>query len=233
MKKLSILTAALLLAGSVTHAQFYVQGGANFANISTSNNGETQDNNTLTTFNVGVMSRFGLTKVFDIEAGLLLQGRGAKSETYFTSSNTDNYVKAKFNPYYIELPVNAVVKFPLSLSGKRNVFVHAGPYIAMGIGGKSKVESKILGTTSTSTETIKFNNDDPTTSGQEDAAYDRLKRFDFGANVGAGLDLGMLMFKVNYGIGFSKINSTETNNSDNDKNKYRTFSVSVGIPLGR
>ena len=31
----------------------------------------------------------------------------------------------------------------------------------------------------------------------------------------------------------AKINSTESNNNANDKNKYRTLSFSVGIPLGK
>lgn len=233
MKRLTILVIALIGSAITASAQFYIQGGLNLANISTGNNGETQDNKTLATFNVGAMGRFGISKVFDIEAGLLFTGKGAKSETYFTNATDDNYVKAKFNPYYIELPVNAVVKFPLSTSGNTNLFVYGGPYAAIGIAGKSKVESKIFGTTATSTEDIKFSNDDPTTDGQEGAGYDKLKRFDYGANIGAGLDLGTLMFKVNYGLGFAKINSTQTDNSENDKNKYRTLSISVGIPLSR
>jgi hypothetical protein len=232
MKRLTMVMAVLLGSTVAVNAQtFYLQGGLNLANISKGDNGETQDNNTLATFNVGGMGRFGISKVFDIEAGLLFTGRGAKSETYFTNATDDNYVKAKFNPYYIELPVNAVVKFPLS--GRSNIFIYGGPYAAIGITGKSKVESRILGTTSTSTEDIKFSSDDPTTGEQEGAGYDRLKRFDYGANIGAGLDFGSLLLKVNYGLGFAKINSTETNNSENDKNKYRTLSISLGIPLSR
>ena len=233
MKKLSFLAAAFLLSITVANAQMYVQGGLNLANITKNNAGETSDNNSLATFNAGFLARFGISKVFDLESGLLFTGRGAKSNTYFGSTTDDNYVKAKFNPYYIELPLNAVVKFPLSEKSKSNIFVHAGPYIAMGVAGKSKVETRIGGITSTSSDDIKFNNDDPTTSGQEDAAYNKLKRFDFGANFGGGIDLGSVIFKVNYGLGLSKINSTDDNNSSNDKNKYRTLSISVGIPLGR
>ena len=71
-----------------------------------------------------------------------------------------------------------------------NIFLNAGPYAAMGIAGKSKTESKILGITSTSSNNIKFSNDDPFTSQQDDAAYNKIKRFDFGLNFGGGLDLG-------------------------------------------
>ena len=40
------------------------------------------------------------------------------------------------------------------------------------------------------------------------------------------------LLKANYGFGLTKINSTEGNNSADDKNKYRTLSFLVGIPLG-
>ena len=230
MKK---LLALALCAGIFTTAksQVYVQGGVNFANISNSNSGTVEDNNMLTTFNAGVLGRFGLSSIIDLESGLLLSGQGAKTETYFTDDRDNNYVKAKFNPLYLQVPVNLVIKFPLN--DKAGIFLHAGPYAAMGIAGNSKVDSKILGVTSSSTDKIEFNNDDPTTDEQEGAAYNRIKRFDFGLNVGGGIDLGKILLKANYGMGFAKIRSTETNNSDNDKNKYRTLSVSVGIPLSR
>jgi len=234
MKKLLILLVVATAGITTANAQFvYVQGGLNLANISKSEDGQTEDNNMNPTFNAGAMVRFGLSKMFDLETGLLFTGRGSKSETYFTNNTNDNYVKTKFTPYYIELPLNAVVKLPLSQTGKSNVFFHAGPYVAIGVGGKSKTETKIFGTTTNSSSDIKFNDDDPTTSQQEDAAYDRLKRFDAGANFGGGIDIGPVIFKVNYGLGLVKINSKQEDNSENEKNKYRTLSFSVGIPLGR
>jgi len=48
-----------------------------------------------------------------------------------------------------------------------------------------------------------------------------------------GFEFSKIILKANYGFGLTKINSTESNNSANDKNKYRTVSLSVGIPLGR
>lgn len=230
MKK---LLALAIFAGFFTtvKSQVYVQGGANFANISSSNSGSTQNNNMLTTFNAGIMARSNSTELIALEAGLLLSGKGAKSNTYLTSSSGDNYIKTTFNPLYLELPVNFVLRLPLQ--SRNNIFLNAGPYVAMGIAGKSKIETKFLGVTSNSTSDIKFNDDDPSTSQQEDASYDKLKRFDYGVNVGAGFDLGKVIIKANYGIGMAKINSTETDNSSNNKNKYRTISVSLGIPLGR
>lgn len=230
MKK---LLALAVFAGFFTtvKSQVYVQGGVNFANISTSKSGATQNSNMLTTFNAGIMARSNSTEPIALEAGLLLSGKGAKSNTYLTSSSDDNYVKTTFNPLYLELPVNFILRLPLE--SKNNIFINAGPYVAMGIAGKSKMETKILGTVTRSSSDIEFNNDDPSTTQQEDASYNKLKRFDYGINVGAGFDIGKVIIKANYGLGMAKINSTETDNSSNNKNKYRTVSVSLGIPLGR
>lgn len=224
-----ILSAAAFVSISILHAQkTYIQAGVNLANITQNSSGDTEDNNTLTTFNAGFMTRLGISKTFDVETGLLLTGKGAKAETYFNGGN--DYVKSKFNPLYVELPVNAVVSIPLQKQS--SLFFTAGPYIAVGVAGKSKLETKsVLGITESERD-IKFSNDNPFTSEQEDAAYDKLKRFDYGANVGAGIDVGKLLLKANYGFGLTKINSTEGNNSADDKNKYRTLSFSVGIPLG-
>ncbi|HUS01442.1 MAG TPA: porin family protein [Chitinophagaceae bacterium] len=231
MKKIFITAFSLGMLMNAK-AQLYIQGGVNFANITKTSTGQTEDNNILTTFNAGILGRFGLSKVIDLESGLLFTGRGSKAETYFTSgSTTDNYVKTKFNPYYIEVPLNLVVRVPVK--GTQGLFFHAGPYAAIGITGKSTSDSKFGVLSGHSEQDIKFANDDPFTSQQDDASYYKLKRFDFGANVGGGFDLGKLLLKVNYGYGFTKINSTESNNSADDKNKYRTLSFSVGVPLGK
>lgn len=230
MKKL-IAIAIFLSFSTMGFSQMYVQGGVNLANITKNSSGNTSDKNMLTTFNVGVLGRFAITPMMSFETGLILDGRGSKSDTYFTSATDDNYVKAKFNPLYLEVPANLVVKMPFGNMNNQNFFIYAGPYVAMGIGGKSKVDTKFLGVTSSSSSTIKFNDDDPSTSTQEDASYNKLKRFDFGVNLGAGINLGRVMLKANYGLGLTKINSKQTNNNNND-NKYRTVSISLGIPIG-
>ncbi len=230
MKKvLSLLLITTAFAGAA-HAQlFYAQGGLNLANITSTGSGDTEDNAMLTTFNTGLMGRFGLSKIVDLESGILLTGKGSKAETYFNGGS--DYIKAKFNPLYVEVPLNLVVNIPTQ--GNTGFFVHAGPYAAIGVGGKSKLNSKFGPLTSTSERDIEFSDDDPFTSAQEDAAYDKLKRFDFGLNFGAGIDLDKIILKANYGLGLTKIGSTESNNTADDKNKYRILSISVGIPLGR
>jgi hypothetical protein len=228
MKKV-FLAVILIAAAFSIKAQVYVEGGLNLANISKTNNGQTENNNILPTFNVGLMGRVSLAPMFSLESGLLFTGQGSKAETYF-NGGTD-YIKSRFNPLYIQVPLNAVVKIPLQK--KSSIFFDAGPYVALGVAGKSTRESKIGALYSTSESNIEFNNDDPFTSQQEDAGYNKLKRFDYGINFGGGFQFQHVILKANYGLGLAKINSTEGDNTVNDKNKYRTLSFSLGIPFGK
>ena len=71
MKKL--LSVVMLCGIFITaKCQVYVQGGLNLANITKTNSGQTQDNNLLTTFNAGILGRFGLSKPIDLEVEFCL-----------------------------------------------------------------------------------------------------------------------------------------------------------------
>ena len=56
---------------------------------------------------------------------------------------------------------------------------------------------------------------------------------DYGLNAGAGIDFEFVILKLNYGLGLARINSTKETTPVRIKNKYRTISLSVGIPLSR
>lgn len=237
-KVLSLFTIGVVISGTLIAQQsstkvnpggIYLRGGYNAANISVTKDGGTNDAKTLSTFHIGATADIPLAPILSFQTGLLLNGKGSKSTYYADGSNhSDNYVKSTFNPLYLELPANLVLKFPVGTGAR--LYVGAGPYAAAGIGGKSKVESSFAGVKTSSSENIQFNDDNPLTGGQEEARYDRLKRFDFGINALAGVEINRFMVGVNYGLGLTKINSTQTNNTT-DNNKYRTLSVGVGVKL--
>lgn len=225
-----MLTNGLIAQTFMTNAGgLYVKGGVNLANISTHSNGTVDEGKTLTSFHVGLVGDVPLSSFVSFQPGLLLTGKGSKAEIYLDEDNRDdNFFKLKTNPLYIEVPANLVFKLPTA-TGTR-FFVGAGPYVAMGIGGKTKGERKILGVTSSYEQDIEFNNDDPFTSGQEDASVNKLRRFDMGVNGLAGVEMGKLLLGINYGHGLSKIGSSENSNED-DKNKHRLWSISLGFKL--
>ena len=132
MKNLALVLVLTTTVALSSKAQVYVQGGLNLANITKTSDGQTSDNNILPSFNVGILGRFGISSTFDLESGLLLTGHGSKAESYFNGGA--DYVKSKFNPIYLQVPLNAVVKIPLEKES--NIFFHAGPYVATGKGGK-------------------------------------------------------------------------------------------------
>ncbi len=222
-------TTTGISANKSNNVGVYLRGGYNLSNISTGKDGSVTDSKALSTFHAGATVDIPVASMLSIQTGLLLNGQGAKTNWYLNNDDkSDNYVKTTFNPLYLQIPANLVVKLPVSQS--TNFIFGAGPYAQMGVGGKSKVESSTLGVKTSSSDDIKFDNDDPTTADEEGAKYDRLKRFDIGMNALAGFEIDRFMITANYGLGFSDIHSTQ-NSSDNDKNKFRTFSVGVGFRL--
>ncbi|MDB5230967.1 MAG: PorT family protein [Chitinophagaceae bacterium] len=238
MKKLIFLLGAFGMAAfvnaqtgihrSANPGGAYLKGGLNLANISVNNNGTVDNANMLTSFHIGIAGDISLGDVLSFQPGLLVTGKGSKTEIYLNSNQSDNYYKLKTNPIYLEVPANLVFKVPMS--GDTRFFFGAGPYAAVGIGGKTTGERKVAGLTTTYSQDIQFNNDDPFTAGQEDASVNKLRRFDYGLNALAGFEAGKFLIGVNYGYGLAKIGSAQNNNSD-DTNKHRVWSLSLGLKL--
>lgn len=210
------------VAPSSNKGGLILKGGVNLANITISDNGSVNDAKQLTSFHLGALVDLPLSDGLSLQPGLFYTGKGSKTQRGQTTTN--NYFRATTNPRYVELPVNIVGKIPLTQT--LNFFVGAGPYAAMGVGGKNKVEKIGVQTE----KDIVFSNDDPTTSQEENAGFGKMKRFDYGFNVLTGVDFGKFSLGANYGYGLAKLTSGTTNNA-NDKNKNRVLSFSLGIKL--
>ncbi|MFD2921051.1 porin family protein [Terrimonas rubra] len=224
MKKLHFAFMALvcILAVQVAQAQkssVILKGGVNLANISNSENGDVSDARMLTSWHAGGVIDLAILDVLSIQPGLLYTSKGIKTERNLPLLGTTT---TTFNPQYIELPLNLVFKAPISETSR--FFAGAGPYAAMGVAGKYKVKSDL----GSREYDIEFNDDDPLTQEQEDAGAYKVRKFDYGVNILAGLELDRFVISANYGLGLAKIYAADDNN-DNDKNKHRVFSVSVGI----
>ena len=224
MKKLQFAFMALLciLVVQVAQAQkssVILKGGVNLANISNSENGDVDDARMLTSWQAGGVIDIALLDVLSIQPGIFYTSKGIKTERNLPLLGTTT---TTFNPQYIELPLNLVFKAPISETS--NFFAGAGPYAAMGVAGKYKVKSDL----GTNEYDIEFNDDDPLTEEQEDTRAYKVRKFDYGVNVLAGLELDRFVISANYGLGLAKIYAAD-DNTDNDKSKHRVLSFTVGI----
>ncbi len=203
-----------------------LRGGINFANVTINNDGGIDDAKTLTSFQVGIIGDLELARCFAIQPGLIFTGKGTKTQS--GTEGSANWYRATSNPYYLEIPVNFVLKTP---TGPVKFFGGAGPYLGIGIAGKNKTKGAILGTNFSSEKNIEFSNDDPTTLNQEEGSgFGIMKRFDYGLNGLVGLELDKAVISVNYGLGLAKLQSGSNSGSDNN-NKHRVLSVTLGIRL--
>lgn len=125
MKKL-LLTVVLglcTLAG-FSQAKFDVHAGMSMANITNS------EADLKIGYSVGVGMDYAITDMWAFQAGLNFTSKGCKDSA--------EGLKAKLNPVYLDIPLLAAIKLPIS---EGNTFViNAGPYVGVGLGGKMTIE---------------------------------------------------------------------------------------------
>jgi hypothetical protein len=220
------LTLIVITANAQKRSSAILRGGINVANVTITNDGDIDEANSLTSFQVGIIGDFRIIPAIYIQPGIIFTGKGSETQSGNTSDPT--FYRAESNPYYIEIPVNLVFKTP---TGPVKFFGGAGPYLAIGVAGKNTVDGKFLGTSFHSENDIEWSDDDPSTLDYEEGSgYGILKRFDYGLNGLAGIEFKKAVIGVHYGLGLAKLQSG-SNSSADDKNKHRVFSVTLGIRL--
>lgn len=125
MKKL-LLTVVLglcTLAG-FSQAKFDVHAGMSMANITNS------EADLKIGYSVGVGMDYAITDMWAFQTGLNFTSKGCKDSA--------EGLKAKLNPVYLDIPLLAAIKLPIS---EGNTFIiNAGPYVGVGLGGKMTIE---------------------------------------------------------------------------------------------
>jgi hypothetical protein len=230
MKKLlmcSAFVSLIIINAQAQKSSAVLKAGVNLANVSITDKGGIDDAKMLASFQVGVIGDLNITSFLAIQPGLIFTGKGAKTQS--GEQGDANFYRATSNPYYLELPVNLVLKTP---TGPTKFFVGAGPYIAMGIAGKNKVDGAVLGTSFHSEKKIEWSNDDPTTLDYEEGAgFGIMKRFDYGLNGLVGIETDKLVISANYGLGLAKLQSGSGGEGEDNKNKHRVLSFTLGFRL--
>jgi hypothetical protein len=223
--KTKLLVIVVLFFTSFSIQAQILKGGVNLANVSISDDGAIDEAKMLTSFQVGLGLNLKVLPFIFFQPAILFTGKGSKTQSGETTDAT--YFRATSNPFYIEVPANFVFKTP----GPIRFFAGAGPYIAIGVAGKNKVDGKILGSTFHSEKDIEWSDDDPATLDYEEGAgFGIMKRFDYGLNGTAGIETKNIVLAVNYGHGLAKLQSG-SGAGDDDNNKHRVLIFTVGIKL--
>jgi hypothetical protein len=202
----------------------YIKGGLNLANVTTTSDGAVNSAKTRGSFNVGLLGDIPLASVLSLQVGAEFTGKGSRAQ-YNSSLYTGTYT---FRPYYIEVPVDLVVKLPVG--PQMAILVGAGGYGAVGVAGNYQTDVVSGAGSSTSSQSIKWTNSNDVTTGNENGSgAGVLRRYDFGLNFLAGLEVGPVQMTAGYDMGLTKLSSTADNNDDNDKN--RVWSLNLAFRL--
>jgi hypothetical protein len=202
----------------------YIKGGLNLANVSTSSDGSVNSAKTRGSFNVGFVGDIPLADVFSLQIGAEFTGKGSKAQ-YNSSLYTGTYT---FRPYYIEVPVDAVVKIPVG--PQVAIMLGAGGYGAVGVAGNYETDVTSGAGNATSKQNIKWTDSGDVTTGSENGSgAGVLRRYDFGLNFLAGIEAGPVQITAGYDMGLTKIASDAQNNDDKDKN--RVWSLNLAFRL--
>lgn len=156
--------------------KFGVKGGVNFSNFY---KGEVDDNNVLTGFNLGLFAKVPITENIALQPEISYTSKGAELVYNRPFGITGT---AQFKLDYIELPLLLVVNV------SKNFNIHAGPYAAYMISGKTTNKSNI--------GVFDF---------EDKIKVDDFNRFDAGLAAGVGLDLDPVSFGLRYNYGLTKV----------------------------
>lgn len=198
--KFSLIVAMLVAVTAVSAQQLTlgVKGGLNMSNFS----GDLDNADPKVGFNIGLAADYEFMWDHAIQTGLFFTTKGSK----YTSSLEGKKVDVTANPMYLQLPIHYAYKLNVS-PGTRLVF-HAGPYMALGIGGKIKAKGSL--------DKVSFKAD------SDFFEKDRFKRFDAGLGLGVGAEFGPILVDLGWDMGL--VNISDVNNVDT-KNQNAYLSV--------
>lgn len=224
-KKIILSLAALVISlGAMSQVRVGVKGGWNLSSLTVDNDGSVDKDRSLSGYHIGLIADMPLVpRILSFQPGVFYSTKGAKLVS--GDEGSQNYTKFTTRPQYIEVPLNFIGKIPVGANTK--LFAGIGPYFAFGVAGKNKVYTTIGGVTTTTESDIKWDDDTPFNDGDPNKGLNKYKRFDWGGNLQVGAEFRNVLISAQYGMGFGKINSGSDNSSD-DKNKNRVFSISAG-----
>ncbi len=213
--KFFVIIIAMTMTTKLIAQDFGIKAGLNLSNVlvKDDNHSYSEDFKMNPGFHVGLTAEFPFTDIFSFEGALLVSTKGFKvSEEDSFFGQTIKY-EAKQNLFYIDVPLTGKATF--DFDGIK-VYGAFGPYIGLGLVGKSKAKVTIADETETEEEDIKWGSD----------KYESdVKRLDFGLTIGAGVEINAIQVGLTYNLGLANI-------SPYSDGGYKINHRVIGISLG-
>jgi len=235
-----ITTLITFTLSAQAQVKFGIKAGVNLANISQNYEDSDDEINTKSrlALNLGVTVDYAISEKVSFQSGLSFSGKGFAlnlKEPYdgYETEGVKGYSRLALN--YLEIPVNVAYKI-------KDFQIYAGPYLAVGISGKSKYDYSI--TYDYGSESYTFEDegsyDYKPVFGEVSAAdfsddSEPFRALDYGLNLGVGYDVGPVVLSLGYSLGLGNITPKyEGSTADPSDFKFsnRVLNVSVTYFLG-
>lgn len=231
------LTGAATTAQAQSALSIGPRLGLNMATVTASGDNSSEvDPKNIFTPQVGVTLDLNFGGKFSFQPSLLYSQKGFKTEESGTESfggNTITYsgsTTARIN--YLELPLN----FVFTTGGTQGFQVFAGPYLALGVGGKAEYQFSVkdsqglLNSSESGSSPVKFANQEPSNS-NGNTSY--VRQFDAGLNAGMGYRQGPIQVQLAYGLGLGNLVPLNSDGSDTgEKAQNRVLQLSANYFFG-
>ena len=190
--KLLVVVFITMLTSESFAQNYGIKAGLNLSNILMKAGGDTwsDDFKMNPGFHLGPTAEFPISEVFSFETALLLSTKGFRINEKETYQNETFEYKSKCNLLYLEFPLTAKASF--NVGEKTSIYGVFGPYLGIGLTGKTVSEDIYNGEKHTEKEDIKWGSDEEN---------DFLKRLDYGLAFGAGVEFNSFQFVLRFGIG--------------------------------
>lgn len=179
-------------------------------------------------YNVGLTADFGLSDVLSLQSGLMLTSKGFSYDLKEEfDEDIDGYFRFCYN--YLEVPINFAYKIS-------DFQVYAGPYVAIGIGGKMKYDVSFDGESESDEAKLKpaFGEVSDGDLADDEDAYSAL---DYGLNFGIGYQVGPILINAGYSLGLGNVTPSYEGDDDGDRADYkmsnRVISLSFSYFFGQ
>ena len=209
MKKstLFVMSMALLCASLTTNAQiFTTKVGYNLAESKLHGIANPDDLSVKLGIHFGETVEFQITNVFSIEPGVLFSSKGCNNNELASDSTAKYSYTTSLN--YLDIPIN--FKFSQPIVKDLRLFAVVGPYMGIGLFGKTKGQLLINGVVHKIDGKISWNGTP-------------FQRLDYGATLGLGVEFNILQLSISYDLGLNN-----TFGSPDFWNQNRVLKLSLG-----